>query len=91
MATPTEWDLMRERLVRNHTKAELRGIAKAEGAACTGYKEEVAASIVANRRRLAEGRDAPARGRFGRFGDYARVERVTYRDSYHCWHAYNDT
>lgn len=88
MATPTEWDLMRERLVRNHTKAELRDIAKAEGASCTGYKEEVAASIVANRRRLAEGRDAPVRGRFG---DYARVERVTYRSSYHCWHAYNDT
>ena len=88
MAAPTEWDLMRERLVRNHTKAELHDIAVAEGAACTGYQEEVAASIVAHRRRLAEGRDAPVRGRFG---DYARVERVTYRDSYHCWHAYNDT
>ena len=75
MATPTEWDLMRERLVRNHTKAELRGIAKAEGAACSGYKEEIAAQIVARRRRLAEGRPEPPAP--PRFGDYGKVERAS--------------
>lgn len=87
MAPPTEWDAMRERLLRNRTKAELRDIARAEGAACSGYKEEIAAAIVANRRRLAEGGPAPKRGRFG---DYMRVEPVTWSATGHGGRAYGE-
>ena len=71
MAARTEWDLMRERLVRFRTKAELQDIARREGAPCSGYKEDVAAQIVARRRRLAEGRpEPPSRS----WGDYRAVE-----------------
>lgn len=72
---PSEWDAMRERLLRHRTKAELHDIARAEGAPCSGYKEEIAAQIVSRRRRLAEGRPEPPAP--PRFGDYGKVERAS--------------
>lgn len=89
MAEMTEWDLMRERLVRNHTKAELHDIAVAEGAPCSGYKDEIAAAIVAGRRRATGGRQAPPVRRG--FGDYRRVEPCTWSATGHGSRAYNET
>lgn len=48
-----DWDAMRESLLATCTLAELRAISKSEDARCAGgAKVDVAAGIVANRRRV---------------------------------------
>ena len=55
---PSRWDHMREALVKCCTVEQLRRISRAEhaGATSAGCKEDMAAAIVRNRRRMLEGK-----------------------------------
>lgn len=70
---PSRWDHMRETLVKCCTAEQLRRISRAEhaGAASAGCKEDMAAAIVRNRRRMSEGKP----NRIGIERDYKRVTR----------------
>ena len=70
---PSRWDHMRETLVKCCTAEQLRRISRAEhaGATSAGCKEDMAAAIVRNRRRMSEGKP----NRIGIERDYKRVAR----------------
>lgn len=71
-ASPTpDWDLMREELIAGHSFEELKRISLDEGARCSHCaKVDLAAGIVANRRRVFLGK-APLMDEWGR--DYKKI------------------